>query len=387
MQPWQDPELGQIRQKHLEFAREELEGDASTRDWEGEVSLERWKAAADFGVLGICMPEEYGGQGRPITHAVAAYEGLGEGCRDGGFLYAMCSQLFGIQMAINLLASDELKQKYLAPLSAGDSRSAHGFTEESSGSDAFSMESFAERVEEGYVLNGKKCFITNAPASDLALVFAKIREERGPFSLIALIVEMDQDGASHGRTFEKVGLRTTHMGELVFEDVFVPEGNVVGGPAGGLRVLTESTGWERGLLMAHALGPMARGLEACIERSKTRHQFGKPIGSFQQVSATIAEMIVTQRVCRTLIYDMASKLESGVSIMPHLEDAATVKLFVSEAFVEFELSALQIFGVRGYLLESFVQQDLRDSISYSIWAGTSETLRNTVAKFAGVPVE
>ena len=387
MQPWQDPELEEIRKAHAEFAKKELEGDASARDRDGDFSRQRWKTAADFGVLGICMPEDCGGQGRPVTHAVAAFEGLGQGCRDSGFLYAMCSQLFGIQMAINLLAPKALKGRYLPKLIAGDSMSAHGFTEESSGSDAFSMESFAEKKDGGYVLNGRKCFITNAPSSDIALVFARTKEGRNPFGLVALLVEMDQDGARHGREFEKVGLRTTHMGELIFENVFVPAENLISGSSGGLRVLMESTGWERAVLMAHALGPMARGLEACIERSRTREQFGKPIGSFQQVSSRIADMTVTYRVCRQLVYDIASKLGTGTSIMPHLQDAAVTKLFVSESFVRFEQNVLQILGVRGYLLDSFAQQDLRDSLSYTIWAGTSETLRNTIAKFAGVPVE
>jgi alkylation response protein AidB-like acyl-CoA dehydrogenase len=184
-----------------------------------------------------------------------------------------------------------------------------------------------------------------------------------------------------------MGLRTVIMGELKFENVLVPKDHIIGVKGGGLRVLTESTLWERAILIAAALGPMARGLEACIERTKTRVQFDKPIGAFQQVAAKIANMTMRYKLSRQTIYDIASKIGNGSSLQPHAQDAAIAKLFVSDNFVNFEMDAMQIFGVRGYLLESFAQQDLRDSLSFNIWAGTSETLRNTIAKLAGLPTE
>ena len=139
MQPWEDPEIEEIRRRHARFAQECLPGDPPARDRTGEFSRERWKACAEFGVLGACVDKAYGGQGRPVTHAVAAIEGLGYGCRDGGFVYALCSQLFGIQMPLQLLAAEELKQRYLPRLVAGDLLAAHAFTEPEAGSDALSM--------------------------------------------------------------------------------------------------------------------------------------------------------------------------------------------------------------------------------------------------------
>jgi alkylation response protein AidB-like acyl-CoA dehydrogenase len=164
------------------------------------------------------------------------------------------------------------------------------------------------------------------------------------------------------------------MGELIFDNVLVPKSHIVGVKGGGLRVLSESTLWERAILIATALGPMARGLETCIERVKTRKQFDKPIGSYQQISSKIANMIMRYKLSRQVIYDMAERLGNDGPLSPHAQDAAIAKIFVSENFVNFELDAMQIFGVRGYLLESFAQQDLRDSLSFNIWAGTSETL-------------
>jgi len=386
MQPWQDPNIESVRQKYLQLAKS-LNGDAPQRDKEGEFSLERYKQVADAGFLKLMMPAALGGDEVPVTHAVAAIEGLGEGCHDGGFNYAICNQLCGLQVTLKMFASDELQQKYLPDMMAGTSLAAYGFTEDTSGSDAYSMETTAEEEEDGFRLNGTKCYITNAPFADKAIVFAKTSATRSPFSLTAFLVDMEWDGASHGQEFEKMGLRTVRMGELRFENVLVPKDHIIGVKGGGLRVLTESTLWERAILIAAALGPMARGLEACIERTKTRIQFDKPIGAFQQIAAKIADMTMRYKLSRQTIYDIASKIGEGSSLQPHAEDAAIAKLFVSDNFVNFELDAMQIFGVRGYLLESFAQQDLRDSLSFNIWAGTSETLRNTIAKLAGLPTE
>lgn len=387
MQPWQDPEIEEIRQKYFQFTKENLSGDTTKRDREGDFSLERWKKVTDFGFLKLLMPASLGGSEGPVTHAVAAMEGLGQGSMDGGFNYALCNQLCGLQVTLNIFASDQLKSQYLPDLMTGKSLAAYGFTEQTSGSDAYSMETTAIEEEDGFRLTGTKCYITNAPFANLVLVFAKTSQTRNPFALTAFLVDMDWEGASHGQEYDKMGLRTVRMGELIFKNVLVPKSHVVGVKGGGLRVLTESTLWERAILIATALGPMARGLEACVERTKTRTQFDKPIGSFQQISAKVANMIMRYKLSRQTIYDIASKIGNGTSLQPHAQDAAIAKLFVSDNFINFELDAMQIFGVRGYLLESFSQQDLRDSLSFNIWAGTSETLRNTIAKLAGLPVE
>ena len=387
MQPWEDPELDEIRERHVRFAEEHLGGDALARDRAGEFSRDRWKACAEFGVLGTCMAKEFGGQARPVTHAVAALEGLGYGCRDGGFVYALCSQLFGLQMPLQLLATDELKRRYLPRLVAGEILAAHAFSETEAGSDALSITTTATADGEQFLLRGRKCFITNAPQADVALVFAKTSPGRSVLGLTAFLVDLQWEGASHGREFEKLGVRTVHMGELIFDDVRVPAGHVVGGKGGGIRVVGESTGWERAVLLTAALGPMSRCVDDCIAHAKTRRQFGKPIGAHQQVSSKIADMIVRLRTCRLVVYDMASRLQNGKSVQSMAQDAAIAKLFVSENYVKLEMDALQVFGVRGYLMDSFIQQGLRDSLSSTIYAGTSEIMRNMIARFAGLPVE
>lgn len=387
MQPWQDPELESIRRRHIELAREELGGDVLARDRDGVFPRDLWRRCADLGLLGLSMDPRYGGRGRPLSHTVAALEGLGYGCRDGGLVYALTSQIFGIQLPLQVLAGEEIKRKYLPQIISGEHLVAHAFTEVDSGSDALSMGTRATARGEDYLLEGRKSFITAAPAADFAIVFARTDEGRSPFALTAFLVDLRWDGASHGREFHKLGLRTVGMGELIFDQVTVPGDHVLAGEGAGLQALIESTAWERALLFTAALGPMARTLDDCIERAKSREQFGKPIGSFQQVSSKIADMTVACRMSRMAIYDMATRLEASRSARPLAQDAAVVKLYVSERYVEVNLAALQIFGVRGYLLDSFVQQDLRDSLSGTIYAGTSEVLRNLIARLSGLPVE
>lgn len=386
MQPWENTELEQLRETTSTWAARTLAGESARRDRDGEFSRERWKLCAEQGLLGTCVSPELGGGGKPVTHAVAALEGLGHGCDDGGFVYAIVSQLFGICMPLQLHASEELKRKYLPKVIAGELMLAHAFTEEDSGSDAFSMKTRAEQTKTGWRLSGKKSFLTNAPSADVALVFARTAEGRSPFGLTAFLVDLSWKGVSRGREFEKAGLRTVHMGELLFEDVEIPNEHVVSRPGAGLQLLVESTGWERAVLLTAALGPMMRTVEECVERARTRQQFGKAIGAHQQISAAIADMIMRQRMCRMAIYDMASRLGAGVSTRSLMQETSMTKLFVSENYVQVQLAALQIFGVRGYLQESPIQQRLRDAVSSTIYAGTSEILRNIIARTAGLPV-
>ncbi len=388
MQPWQNPRLDEIRDETRQWAEQTFPG-GSRRDRAGEFfSAEMMGELGSKGLLGICMPEQYGGQGRPVAEQVAAFEGLGWGCRDSGFVYAAISQVFGIQMILVLLGSEELCRRYLPGAISGEIQLLHCFTEEGGGSDAFGMETSAVKNEDGdWILSGTKTFITNGPQGDVAMVWAKTTEGRSPFALTAFMVDLTWQGASYGREFEKIGLRTVPMGEVIFEDVVVPADHVIGRKGGGLAALTESTGWERALLLTAALGPMARVLEEVVEWTRTREAYGKPIGAHQQVSSRVANMVMRHRLSRMAIYDMAARLGDGDSIQSHLESAAVTKLFVSENYTPFMIDAMQNFGVRGILYDWDIQQDLRDSIPATIYVGTSETMRNTIAKLAGVPVE
>lgn len=385
MQAWQDPKIAETRDKFRKFAEDELEGDWRARDAAREFSLERWQKCCDAGVLSMSMPTEYGGLGLPYGYTIAAIEGMCMGCRDSGFFFAMSSQISGIQLALISSASKDLINTYLPALMHGKHTACLGFSEDTAGSDIYSIETYAEKTEGGYTLRGSKSFTTNSLDSTCCLVFAKTANKKSPFDFTAFMVDLDWDGVSHGEPFDKSSLRTCSMGRLDFNDVFVPDSHIVGGVGGGLNVIKHSIGWERVMLMGVCIGPMSRVLEEAIARSKSREQFGRAIGNYQQISSKIADMVVRQRLSRQVVYDLCGQLtENKGAIGKYMEEVAIAKLYVTEAFKQSMLDATQIWGGRGVCYEWSIQQDMRDSLSSSIWAGTSETLRNTIAKLEGL---
>jgi hypothetical protein len=390
MQPWQEQGLEETRKKFKKFAQEHLAGggeDWRERDSKKEFSRERWQKCVDMGVLGLSMKREYGGQGLPYGYTLAAIEGMCEGCHDTGFFFAMSSQISGIQLALQTSGSEELKKKWLPQLIAGRHFACLGFSEESAGSDVFSIRTTAKEVEGGFVLNGEKSFTTNSLDSTCCLVFAKTADKKNTFDFTAFMVDMSWKGVSHGKPFDKATLRTCSMGRVNFDNVFVPKDHVIGSVGGGLNVLKYSIGWERIMLMGICIGPMSRVLAETVERVKTREQFGKPIGRYQQISSKIADMVMRQRMARMVVYDLAGRLtQANGAIGNFLQDVAVTKLYVTENCIQLMLDATQIWGGRGVCHDWSIQQDMRDALSSTIWAGTSETLRNTIAKLEGVDV-
>jgi alkylation response protein AidB-like acyl-CoA dehydrogenase len=387
MQPWQDPSLDMTRGEFEGIAAERLASPRQSWDDPSGYDPETWKSAASAGALGVCMPEAMGGRGLSVAHAVAAFEGIGTAITDSGMLYAMASQVFGVQMPLLMMASEEVRETVVRPAISGDVSLAYAFTEEASGSDIYSTSTRAVKDGEDWVLSGAKAYITNAPMADVALVFALTGEGRSPFALSAFVVDMRSPGASYGRDFEKVGFRTVRMGELIFEDVRIPKSHVVGRPGAGLNVLTESVGWERSAVLAALLGPMRRVLGLVTDWTRTRQAYDAPIGSFQQVSARVADLVTSHKMARMAVYDIAGRLSVGGSTQPLMQDIAATKLFVTETYKQFMLDAMQPFGVRSFLYDHEIQQHVRDSLAATIWAGTSETMRNTIAKLQGLPVD
>ncbi len=385
MQPWQDQSLEETRQKFKEFAEQELAGDWRQRDADKEFSVERWQKCCDMGVLGMSMPEKFGGQGKSYGHSIAAIEGMCQGCHDSGFFFAMSSQISGIQLALLSTASEELQELYLPKLISGEHRSCLGFSEETAGSDIYSIETFAEKTDGGYIINGSKSFQTNSLDSTTCLLFAKTANNRSPFDFTAFMVDLDQEGVSHAEPYDKATLRTCSMGRLKFENVFVPDSHIIGGVGGGLNVIKYSIGWERIMLMGICIGPMGRVLDETVAWVTEREQFGKAIGKYQQISSKIADMKMRQRMARMVVYDVCGQLTAANGeIGKFLGEVAITKLYVTESFIQSMLDATQVWGGRGVCHDWSIQQDMRDSLSSTIWAGTSETLRNTIAKLEGL---
>jgi len=371
----------ELRDGAIEFARNELNNDVATRDRRGAFSTDGWKKCANFGVQGLPIPEEYGGAGADILTTILTMEGLGYGCRDAGLLFAINAQIWAVQHPILTFGTEEQKRRYLPGLCDGSSIGAHGMTEPGSGSDAFSLTTRATRTDGGYVLNGSKTFVTNAPLADMAVVFATSDPKLGQWGVSAFIVEKDTPGFSVGASIEKMGLRTSTMGELVFQDCLVPEENRLGPEGAGASIFGNSMEWERASILATNVGVMQRQLEECVAYATERKQFGQEIGKFQSVSNRIADMAVRLEASRLLLYKVAWLNSVGE---PAGLDAAIAKLFLSESFVASSLDAVRIHGGYGYTSEVGVERDLRDAIGGTLYSGTSDIQRVIIANWLGV---
>jgi L-prolyl-PCP dehydrogenase len=259
---------------------------------------------------------------------------------------------------------------------------AHAMTEAESGSDAFSLRTKAVKENGHYVLDGTKTFVTDAPVADAVLVFATMDRSKGMQGVSAFIVDKGTPGFSVGPHLEKMGLRTSPMGEIVLDNCRVPEENRLGPEGAGVAIFNCGMEWERGGILASYLGTMQRQLETCIRYARERKQFGRPIGRFQAVAHRITNMKVRLETARWLVYRVAwLKKQCKSAVM----DAAIVKLYLSEAFVQSCLDAIQIHGGYGYMTEFGLERELRDSISGTIYSGTSEIQRNIIAAWLGLP--
>jgi hypothetical protein len=370
------------RQSVIQFAKRELDGDAVERDARGEFFWEGWRRCAAFGIHGLPFPVQYGGSGADRLTTVVAMEALGYACRDSGLLFSINAQMWACQIPILLFGTEAQKERFLPPLIRGELVSAHGASEPGSGSDVNAMRTRAVRRGDRYVLNGTKTFVTNAPISDLAIVFATLESgARGFGAVTAFIVERGMPGFSVSREIPKMGLRTSPMGELVLEDCEVPVDSRLGPEGGGFAIFNRSMEWERSSILASQVGAMAHQLETCVAHAQTRQQFGQPIGKFQHVSGRLADMKIRLETCRTFLYRVASSAARGTE---QLLEAAIAKAYISECAVQSGLDAIQVHGGYGYATESGVERALRDAIGGRIYSGTTEIQKTIIARCLGL---
>jgi len=243
------------------------------------------------------------------------------------------------------------------------------------------MRTTAQRHGDHYILNGTKLYITNAPVADVVMVFASDPGKPKLAGVSAFLVDKKTPGFSVSRSLEKMGLRTSPMGEVVLTDCVVPAANRVGPEGVGMAMFNSSMEWERSCILASAVGTMQRQLEACVDYARMRKQFGQPIGKFQGVANKVADMYLRLDAARLLIYQAAWLGQQG---KPALAAAAAAKLFTSEAWVQSSLDAIQIHGAYGYMKESGIERDLRDAVASTIYSGTSEIQRVIVSRMLGL---
>lgn len=365
-----------------DFARKEFASeDLVEAERNFEFKREQWKAAAELGLLGLPMPEEYGGTNRDLLTTALAMEALGYACANNGFIFSLNAHLWSGQIPVLKFGSPEQKERYLRPMVDGDLISVHAITEESSGSDAFNLKTRFRETDTGYVLNGTKCFITNAPVADLVIVFATEDPEMGADGISAFLVERGTPGFSTGKPYDKMGLRTSPMGEVFLDDCEIPKSQRLGGEGAGVAIFNSSMDNERACILAANVGTLERQLEQCLERAKTRERFGQPIGKFQSISNKITDMKIRLETARLLLYKAVWLKSSGKRASM---ESAMAKLYVSECMVQSSLEAVQIFGAEGFMTETGVERNLRDAIGGTLYSGTSEIQRMIIARYLGL---
>lgn len=374
-------EQRQLLNGAIEFARAALNNDMIRRDRDEIFDAEGWKKCAEFGVLGLPIPHEYGGMGLGITEVIAVMEGLGYGAADQGLLFSINAHLWTNSLPILVYGTEAQKRKYLPGLCNGTLIGANGASEPEAGSDIFSMRTTAERRGDCYVLNGAKTFVSNAPVAHLFVVYATIDPGLGPMGITAFIVERDTPGLRIDRKLEKMGLRTSPMAEIAFDNCAIPLANRLGREGRGVAVFESSMEWERGCILANYLGLMQRQLESSIDYARTRKQFGQPIGKFQSVANRIVDMKVRFDSCRPLVYRIGWLKERN---KPAMMEAAIAKLYVSECVVNSCRDALQIRGGYGYMVDQGIERELRDALGGTLYSGTTEIQRNLIAKCLGI---
>jgi len=374
---WSEEQL-RFKDSVIGFSREHLNHDVIEADQLHSFPREAWNKAAQFGIQGLPVPEEYGGQGADPLTIILAMEALGYGCRDNGLIFSLNAQMWSCEVPLIKFGTEEQKRRYLPGLSDGSLIGVQGMSEADAGSDAFGgMATTATQDGDEFVINGSKTWITNAPVADVFVVFAVTDRSKGPFGLSAFLVEGNTPGLQIGKPFEKMGLRTSPMSEMVFDNCRIPADNIVGKLGSGMTIFNHSMDWERGVILASTIGTMQRQLETSVAYARQRKQFGQAIGKFQAVSHRLVDMKTRLEAGRLLLYHLGWSMTQRTS---NPMESAMVKLFLSESFVQSSLDTIQVHGGLGYMVESEIERELRDSIASRIYSGTSDIQKNLIAR-------
>ena len=371
------PEQAAMKESARKFAEREISPGATERDEREEFHLAAFRKTGQFGLLGLPVPQQYGGAGADVITMMAAMEGLGKGCTDGGFIMSVGAHVCICTIPIWQYGSEEQKMKFLPKLCAGEFIGAFGLTEPNAGSDAMNVQTTAKKDGDHWVLNGTKMFITNGSIADVVLAIATVDKSKKAGGLTAFLVEKGAPGFSCSRELHKMGMRTSPTAELVFEDCRVPEANLIGGIGAGARIMMGTLGWERATMIASSVGAGERVLERTVKYAQERVQFGRPIAKFQAIQHMLAEMKVNLEIIRLLVYKSAWMKNNGID---DLAFAAITKLTVSELGRANLLKALQIHGGYGYMKEYEIERWVRDSMLGTIGAGTSEIQKMIIAR-------
>ncbi|PTW49846.1 isovaleryl-CoA dehydrogenase [Rhodovulum kholense] len=370
-----DDETRALRDMVHRWAQERVRPMAAAIDRDNVFPAELWREMGDLGLLGITVPEEYGGAGMSYLAHTIAVEEIARASASVSLSYGAHSNLCVNQIKLN--GTDAQKRKYLPGLISGAQVGALAMSEAGAGSDVVSMKLRAEKRNGYYSLNGTKYWITNGPDANTLVVYAKTDPEAGPKGITAFIVEKTMTGFSTSRHFDKLGMRGSNTAELIFEDVEVPFENVLGEEGKGVRVLMSGLDYERVVLAGIGTGIMAACLDEIMPYLRDRQQFGQPIGSFQLMQGKIADMYTAMNSARAYVYAVARSCDRGQVTR---QDAAACVLYASEEAMKQAHQAVQAMGGAGFLADSAVARLFRDAKLMEIGAGTSEIRRMLVGR-------
>ncbi|WP_128895659.1 acyl-CoA dehydrogenase [Longirhabdus pacifica] len=364
-----------IRKMVREFALNEIAPSAGERDEEERFDMSLFKQMAELGLAGIPWPEQYGGIGSDYLAYVIVVEELSRVCGSMGVTISAHTSLAG--WPLYKFGTEEQKQQYLKPMAQGTHIGAYGLTEPGSGSDASAMRTTASLDGDHYVLNGSKIFITNGGIADTYIVFAMTDREKGNRGISAFIVEAGYEGFSVGKKEKKLGIRSSPTTEIIFEDCKVPKENLLGSEGEGFKIAMMTLDGGRNGIAAQAVGIAQGALDAAIDYSKEREQFGKPIVANQGISFKLADMATQIEAARLLTYQAAWLESKG---LPYGKESAMSKLYAGDTAMKVTTEAVQVFGGYGYTKDYPVERFMRDAKITQIYEGTQEIQRLVISR-------
>jgi isovaleryl-CoA dehydrogenase len=368
-------DVDMLRKTAGDFAQDRIAPRAPAIDRDNEFPRDLWPEMGALGLHGITVEEDYGGAGLGYLHHCVAMEEISRASAAVGLSYGAHSNLCVNQIRRN--GSEAQKRKYLPKLISGEHVGALAMSEPGAGSDVVSMRTRADKKSDRYILNGSKMWITNGPIADTMVVYAKTDRTAGARGITAFIVEKDFKGFAPAQKLDKLGMRGSDTGELVFTDCEVPAENVLGAVGNGVNVLMSGLDYERVVLAAGPLGIMQACLDVVIPYVHQRQQFGQAIGRFQLVQAKLADMYVTMNAAKSYVYAVARACDEGRTTR---EDAAGAILYAAERATWMALEAIQCLGGNGYINDFPTGRLLRDAKLYEIGAGTSEIRRMLIGR-------
>jgi alkylation response protein AidB-like acyl-CoA dehydrogenase len=379
MNDWSDEQ--KALRKDLEQYFERLSDGHVEDDVAGTFPREKWDLIREAGLIKLPFDEEWGGLGKDVLTLVYVLEHLGYGCRDQGLTFGLATQIVSVALPLQRFGSDDLKQRYLAKLIDGEIMGAHAISEPEAGSDAMAMTTLATDDGDEWVINGKKTYCTGGPVADVLTVYTKLSTQEDDSSgFTAILVEADTPGLTMTE-LPKMGLGTSPMAEVEFKDVRVPKDRIIGREGAGFFILEHVMTWEVLCIFIMMVGEMQYRLERCIDFAKKRKAFGEPIGKNQYVAGMIVDQKLGVENSRKHLYDTARLFMTRRYVTTEVSMA---KLITSEANLQSALSAVQIFGGRGYLREYGLEKDLRAAVGAPIYSGTNEMQRVRIASMLGL---